>query len=123
MPITKVENRAAQTWIELVSRELRKNGQPIVDSKSSGRFIASFPGFIDPVVYAAGHLLTVVGSIQGETVKPIGEFAYSFPIVAVTSSYLWQEEPVRHEYPPPWWYYDPWPYYYHYPRPYPPYRW
>jgi len=120
--ITKVENRASQTWIEMVSRELKKNGQPRIDSGSSGRFIASFPGFVDPVIYGAGQLLTVVGTIKGETTRPIGEYAYLFPLVAVSTFYLWPEEDdsVRHEYyPPPWWYYDPWLFY---PRPYPPYR-
>ena len=125
--ISKVENKASQTWVELVSRELKKNGEPRVDSGSGGRFIASFPGFVDPVVYSAGKLLTVVGTIEAEATRPIGEYAYSFPVVTVSGSYLWQAEPetVRHEYyPPPWWYYDPWPYYprHFYPRPHPPYR-
>jgi len=125
--ITTVENQASQTLIEVVGRALKKNGQPSVDSGSSGRFIASFRGFVDPVVYSAGKLLTVVGTIEGETTRPIGEYAYSFPVVTVSGSYLWQAEPetVRHEYyPQPWWYYDPWPYYprHFYPRPQPPYR-
>lgn len=125
--ITSVENKASQTWVEVVSRALKKNGQPRVDSGSGGRFIASFAGFVDPVVYSAGNLLTVIGAIEGETTRAIGEYDYSFPVVTVSSSYLWQPEPetVRHEYyPPPWWYYDPWPYYprHLYPRPHPPYR-
>lgn len=120
--ITKVENKATRTWVEVLSRELRKNGQPKVVGESGGRFIASFQGFADPVVYRVGHLLTVLGSIEGQTTRPIGEYAYSFPVVAVTASYLWrmEPEPVQYEYPPPWWYYDPWPFY---PRPYPPYYW
>jgi len=125
--ITHVENKSDRTWVEVVSRELDSDGEPIADSRSDGRFIASFPGFIDPIVYSAGQQITVAGTIKGESSRPIGEYNYNFPIVAVTTSYLWGEEPepVRHEPPPPW-YYDPWwPYYpgpyYH--RPYPPYRW
>ena len=121
--IIKVENKASRTWIEIVSRELRKNGQPLSDSKSSGRFIASFSGFIDPIVYEVGASVTVVGSIAGESVRLIGEYAYAFPVVSVSTAYLWpkKDEIVRHEYyPSPWGYYDPWPYYH---RPYPPHRW
>lgn len=125
--ITRVENQSSQTWVELVSQELQTNGQPLRESSSSGRFIASFTGFIDPLVYSNGRLLTVIGTIAGESTRPIGEYAYSFPIVTVTSSYLWpieSEAPLYLDYPPPWWYYDPWPFY---PRPYPPhyhpYRW
>ncbi len=119
--ITRVENKATQTWVELVSRQLKKNGQPSIDGKSDGRFIASFQGFADPVVYETGRLLTIVGTIDTQTTRAIGEYAYSFPVVTVTSSYLWplEAEPVHHEHPPPWWYYDPWPFY---PWSYRPYR-
>lgn len=121
--ISKVENQASQTWIEIVSRELKKNGQPLSDSKSSGRFIASFSGFIDPLVYKVGASVTVTGSIIGGSVGMIGEYAYTFPIVLVSGSHLWPQkaETVYHEYyPSPWMYDEPWPYYY---RPYPFSRW
>jgi len=120
--ISKVENKAKQTWVEVVGRELRKNAQPKVNGKSSGRFIASFQGFVDPAVYRVGYLLTVLGSIEGQTTRPIGEYAYSYPVVAVAASNLWQmeAESTRYEYAPSWWYYDAWPFY---PGPYPPYYW
>ncbi len=117
--ITQVENKTAHTWIEIVGRELNKQGRPVEESHSSGRFIASFPGFIDPEVYQAGNQITIIGTIDGESTRLIGNYDYLFPVVAVSSSYLWPEEPketTRYDYPPPWWYYDPWPYYYH---PYP----
>ena len=120
--ISTVENKETKTWIEVVGRELRKNAQPKLNGKSGGRFIASFQGFVDPAVYKVGYLLTVLGSVEGQTTRPIGEYVYSFPVVAVTASNLWQmeAEAVRYEYSPPWWYYDPWPFY---PGPYPPYYW
>lgn len=119
--ITRVENKASATWIEVVSRELRKDGEPKLDGRSDGRFIASFSRFADPVVYKEGYLLTVVGTIEGQVIRPIGEYDYTFPMVLVTGSYLWkvEEKPRYPDYPPPW-YYDPWPYY---PRPYPFYPW
>lgn len=106
--ISKVENRAAQTWIELVRQKLRENGKPNSSGNSDGRFIASFDGFIDPVVYEVGRLLTVVGTIEGKTKRPIGEYDYTFPIVTVEGSYLWKaESEVRSPYyPPSWWYFN-----------------
>jgi len=118
--ISKVENKATRTWIEIVSLKLSKNGQPLDDSKSSGRFIASFPGFIDPIVYEVGAFLTVVGSIEGQSVGLIGEYAYAFPVVLVSASYLWPAKDEALRYPSHWGYYDPWPYYHH---PYPAHRW
>lgn len=112
--ISKVENRAEQTWVELVRRNLREDGRPLSGGSSDGRFIASFAGFIDPVDYKVGSLLTVVGRIDAKTQRSIGEYEYSFPIVTVEGSHLWRSEPViRGPYypPPPWFYYDV--HYYH----------
>lgn len=115
--ITRVENKASETWIELVGRELRKDGEPKLGGPSDGRFIASFPGFADAMVYKEGYLLTVVGTLKGETTRLIGEYEYRFPVVSVTGSYLWkvEEKPRFPDYPSPLWY-DPWPFY---PHPYP----
>ena len=111
--ISRVENKATETWVEIVSRQLRASGQPREAGKSSGRFVASFKGFMDPVVYKIGQQLTVLGSITGQTKRSIGEHEYSFPVVSVTASYLWPValEPGYYDYPPPFWYYDPWPFY------------
>lgn len=119
--ITKVENKASQTWIELVRLKLASNGRPRTDDKSDGRFIASFEGFIDPLVYKVGRPLTVVGIIEDKTEHPIGEYEYLFPVVAVEGSYLWEDTEKGYDpyyYPPPYRYYDfryynPWPYYQH----------
>lgn len=119
--ISKIENRATHTWIELVRRKLRDDGKPATDGRSDGRFIASFEGFVDPVVYEVGRPLTVVGRIEAGTKRPIGDYDYLFPIVAVEGSYLWKAASEYRDryYPPPYWYYDlrfyrPWPY--HHPR-------
>lgn len=106
--ISKVENKADKTWIEIVRRPLWGDGKPKTSGKSDGRFIASFTGFADPVVYEVGHLLTVVGTIEDKIKRPIGEYEYVFPIVGVEGSYLWKPTTVAQYpyYPPPWWYYD-----------------
>lgn len=117
--ISKIENKSDQTWIEIVQMPLRDNGKPEATGNSEGRFIASFDRFLDPVVYEVGDRLTVVGKLDGSIRRPIGEFDYLFPLVAVDGSYLWQPAEVQPPpaYPGPWWYYDPW-----YPRPWPYYR-
>ena len=118
--ISKVENKASHTWIELVRHKLRENGKPRTDDKSDGRFIASFEGFVDPVVYEVGRPLTVVGTIEAKTERPIGDYDYLFPIVTVEGSFLWKAAPKYRDpyYPHPYWYYDlrfyhPGPYHHH----------
>jgi outer membrane lipoprotein len=115
--VTEVENKADKTWVFLVGRALGDDEKPITDSVSEGRFVASFSGFVDPLVYKSGRPLTVVGSIESSTVRAIGEFDYRFPVVAVRDSYLWAE-PVETNFiyvPAPrydYYYYHPYPYRY-----------
>lgn len=106
--ISKVENKNDHTWIEIVRRDLWEDGKPQTSGKSDGRFIVSFTGFVDPVVYVIGGLLTVVGTIEGKIERPIGEYDYVFPIVAVEGSYLWKATKVAQypNYPPSWWHYN-----------------
>ncbi len=116
--ITKVENKADRTWIEIVKQELGSNGRPFGSGNSEGRFIASFDKFLDPEVYKSGRPLTVVGRIEAGVTRPIGEYEYLFPVVAVEGSFLWKKRVPPPAYPPPpWGYYDPWyhpwPYYHH----------
>src|SRR3569623_155255 len=77
--IGAVENRAAETWVEIVSRPLQGKGRPI----------------------------TVTGKVEGEEQRPIGKFVYSFPVVAIGSYYLWPPLPPAPRYPPSYWN-DPW---------------
>jgi len=110
--ISKVENKTDRTWIEIVRHELGADGRPLTGGKSDGRFVASFGKFVDPLVYETGRSLTVVGAIEAKTSRPIGEFEYQFPIVAVEGSFLWKQRqsvPAA-VYPPPYFYYSPWHY-------------
>ncbi|MEW5755107.1 MAG: Slp family lipoprotein [Pseudomonadota bacterium] len=122
--IAKVNNQAAQTDIEIVSRALGSDGKPALEGFSDGRFIARFQGFVDPLVFSPGRQLTVAGILSGELTGKIGEFEYRYPVVNVTIFQLWPEpEPLRYyEYPYPPWYDDPW-WPYPYPHHYPPYYW
>jgi outer membrane lipoprotein len=114
--VTEVENKADETWVFLVGRKLRDDEKPVTDGHSDGRFIANFSGFVDPEVYKPGRPLTVVGIIEGSTVRSIGEYDYRFPLVEVRDSHLWPDPSRTRVYypPPPIWYYDM-----HYYRPYP----
>ena len=108
--INGVENRSDGTWIEIVRYDLRDDGRPREGGKSDGRFIASFGDFVDPVVYEAGRPLTVVGRIEGQTSRKIGDYDYRFAIVEVEGSYLWKKRSeIRYtHYPYYYWHYDPW---------------
>lgn len=109
--IASIDNQPAHTFVQIVARPLRGSGRPQDTTYSPGRFLAQAAGFVEPTVYEKGREVTVVGTIAGTRTQLIGEHPYLFPIVKVTSMYLWEEEP---EYV-----YDP----YYYPYPYYPYYW
>lgn len=114
--IITVENRSNESWIEIVSRPLQANGRPDEDQAGGGRFLARYAGFLDPVIFVAGQLVTVTGIVEGDEERPIGEYRYKFPIVKIEAYYLWPPEslpvyPPSYWYDPYWhdpWWYDPW---------------
>lgn len=104
--IAGVENRADETWIEIVARPLDSYGRPRPSDESFGRFIAAVKGFRDPAVYAQGRLVTVVGVVRGGLTRSIGQYPYTYVIVDAKAIKLWEQPSTQSYYP--YRYYDPW---------------
>jgi len=121
--IAGVENRAKETWLEIVDRPLSGSGRPVEQGRSAGRFLARVAAFLDPAVYAQGKSVTVVGTVQESVQRPIGQYPYRFPVVRTEMVYLWPPLPEPRPYYDPFWHdpfwYDPWSPFY---RPWPYYR-
>lgn len=114
--IASIENREDETWLEIVSRRLGRNGRPTQDDQSEGRFLVRMDQFLDPEIYSEGRLVTVHGELVGHQQGKIGDKPYTFPVIISKTLYLWEEylEPQQ-LYPPGYWpYYDPyWDLYWH----------
>lgn len=113
--IAGVENKADGSVVEVVSRPLSDSARPEESDATAGRFLAYIKIFIDPVVYAKGRDVTVVGRVSGVERRKIGEYDYAFPVVQASGYFLWPKRPVSvrdpyYYYPAmsPWPYYDPW---------------
>jgi outer membrane lipoprotein len=117
--IISVQNQPDETLIEILSKDLDKNGKPESESRSGGRFIARIPGFLEPEEYPKDRLMTVTGSLKEVRKAPVGSYPYPYPVVEVEAYHLWPQE-VSY---PPARYYDPFydPYFYPYPYYYYPY--
>lgn len=117
--IAKVTNERDDTLIEVVEQQLDDDGRPYASGESEGRFMARFRGFLDPAVYAEGKLITIIGTVVASTQGKIGQYPYSYPLVAVDVHKLWPErrDVNVYYYPDPFWY-GPWygPYFPGYPR-------
>ncbi len=58
--------------------------------ETRGRFIAVSKQFLDPTVYARGRVITVVGEVIGDSVKPLGAMVYRYPLLEVEAVHLWE---------------------------------
>lgn len=97
--IAEVRNSDAGTVIEVVNFDLQRWGRPLTSDQSQGRFRAKINGFVDPMVWKQGSSVTFVGTIGEPETGAIDEYTYLFPVLNVSSKYLWpvRKEPTRLE--------------------------
>ena len=94
--IAAVENTADATRVFVVARDLAKNGRPRDVDGGGGRFIVMLSGFQDPVIYADGREITVVGELQGVQTHRVGGFEYPYPVVIADFHKLWPKRSERY---------------------------
>ncbi|PMH41894.1 starvation-inducible protein [Vibrio sp. 10N.286.49.B3] len=90
--IAKVDNLATKSRIEVVNLPINKSGQPDITQDPQGRFIAYVPGYVEPVAFAQGRLVTFVGKTAMPEAGKVGEFDYTFPVMEAYGQRLWRIE-------------------------------
>ena len=80
--IIGVENLKQTTEFTIISYPLDKNEKPKYKKQSTGRFIAAYPGFLEPTDYHKGQLITIVGTLQELRNGKVSEADYQFPVLA-----------------------------------------
>ena len=98
--IASIENKKDETWLEVVSRDLKRSGRPKSSDETAGRFLVIVSQFLDPEIYTKGRLITVYGELAGSREGKIGEQPYTFPIVNSKTAFMWAEyrDPPPHHY-------------------------
>ena len=92
--IASVRNTAAGTSVlEVVSRPLRRDGRPVRNDVTDGRFLAEVDGFLDPEIVRTGRDVTVTGQVAERRAGRIGELDYLYPVVAVDDYRYWKPPP------------------------------
>ena len=71
--IIETKNSGANTTVKVLAKPLHRDGSPRTGDATLGRFLISFEGFLDPVVYAPGRMLTVTGSVVDRRVEMIDD--------------------------------------------------
>ena len=88
--IVTVHNLKDSTEIAVLAYPLEDSGYPKTSQQATGRFIIRYNGFLDPVDYAPGRAVSVLGHVDGVQQGKIGEAPYSFPVVQAKSLHLWR---------------------------------
>lgn len=47
---------------------------------------------MDPVTYAEGLLITLIGTTSAPEQETVGDYQYTFPVIQVSGYYLWRLE-------------------------------
>jgi len=93
--IISVDNHQDRTDIYVLAYPLRSSGAPRRDAQPAGRFLIQHAGFLDPVDYAPGRLITTVATITGATREQVGAAVRSIPVVTDRQLHLWRYDPPR----------------------------
>ena len=87
--IVQVTTFANHSEIELLAYPLDSSQRPQLNDIGNGRFIAVMPGYVEPLNYPGGALMTMSGKLNGTRVGMVGEASYVFPLVSVAQSHVW----------------------------------
>ncbi len=93
--IVQVKVLADHSEVELLAYPLDSSQRPKANDSGNGRFIAVMPGYVEPLDYPAGALMTVAGKLDGSRAGKVGEAEYVFPLVGVAQSHVWTAEELR----------------------------
>lgn len=87
--IVEVRNEAEDTVIEILDYPLDSGQRPDTDATAGARFLVVQPGFLDPVDYAAGRLLTALGTLTPSRTARAGDAERVLPVVEAEALELW----------------------------------
>ncbi|GEA60573.1 Slp family lipoprotein [Vibrio comitans] len=88
--IAEITNLKEKTRLEIVNLPIAKDGKPDINVEPEGRFVAYVDGFIDPVTFSKGRLISVLGNPDGNETGKVGEYEYRFPVLNANGYHLWQ---------------------------------
>lgn len=120
--IVASENLEKATEIQVLETSLAWDDTPEGPEQgvSRGRFIIESPGYLDTAIFKEGKLITAAGTVKGVKTRKIGKMDYYFPVIFPVELKI--SEPLPdinyYDYPPPWWWYEPYDPFW--PGPYPP---
>lgn len=90
--ILATQNLKDLTQIEILAYPLDSSQRPNLNDKPLGRFIIRNQGFLDPLSYSQGQLISVLGEVGENQSATIGESAYVYPVINAHQLNLWPKK-------------------------------
>jgi outer membrane lipoprotein len=87
--IVTSRNLKNSTELEVLGYPLDDAGRPQLDKTPLGRFLAVRSGYLEPVDYAPGRLVTIVGKLDEVREGKVGDAPYRYPIITAEQLALW----------------------------------
>lgn len=93
--IVAVRNLAEYTELGVVSYPLDRADRPRLDEDPGVRFLIEHPGFLEPVRYAPGRFVTVLGTVAGIENRQVDEYLLAQPVLHAEQLHLWPSDASR----------------------------
>jgi len=93
--IVGISNTADVTELEVLALPLDRVDRPRDAAEGGVRFVVRQAGFLEPVNYAPGRLVTVLGRFDGVVERPVGEFVIEQPVLDARRMELWPMRDAR----------------------------
>lgn len=94
--VIRAVRKRDKTEVEVLQLPTDAEGVPTDDrAQSQGRFIMEQDKFLDPATLEPGTPITVVGTVTGETTRPLGEGEdpYTYPVLQIAQILNWPTLP------------------------------
>lgn len=88
--VIRAKRTEVRTEVEVLQLPTEKDG-PTADERlrSEGRFLAVRDVFLDPATLPEGTPITVIGTVTGETTRPLDESTYTYPLIEIKHLIDW----------------------------------
>lgn len=88
--VIRAKRTEAGTEVEVLQLPA-ENNEPLTEDRlrSEGRFLAVRTVFLDPASLPEGTPVTVIGTVKGETTRPLDESTYTYPLLEIKHIIDW----------------------------------
>lgn len=97
--VISVRNLADHSEVEILAYPLDASQRPRLKEPATGRFIAIVPGFVEPMNYPPGSLVTLSGTLDGARSGEVGQAGYTYALVHSDAMHRWTPEEMRQGHP------------------------